>query len=145
MVCEGCLKHISLYEYWCGSLREQGMIVEGVFVVHIKSDMVVVGAGLKGLVSERGVNLAWYIIFLGVVHKWMVLVVIVITITTRGTGLLLVAGTGTFNSLITTQEFEGKSCIIVTRNWRQPLQWPMSSMRQIRLKIRMKTSATSKN
>ena len=62
-----------------------------------------------------------------------------------GTGLLLVVRTGTFNSLITTQEFAGKSCIIVTRNCRQPLQWPMSSMRQIRLKILMKTSATSRN
>ncbi len=38
-----------------------------------------------------------------------------------------------------TQEFEGKPCSIGTRNWRHPDQWPMSSIMQIRLKMRMNT------
>lgn len=51
----------------------------------------------------------------------------------------------TCNSLIATQEFEGNPCNIGTRNWRQPDQWPMSSIMQIKLKIRMNTLAMLRN
>lgn len=51
----------------------------------------------------------------------------------------------TCNSLIATQELAGKPCSMGTRNWRQPDQWPMSSIMQIRLNIRMKTLAIFKN
>jgi hypothetical protein len=44
-----------------------------------------------------------------------------------------------------THELEGNPWSIGTRNWRQPDQWPMSSIMQIRLKIRIKTEAMFRN
>lgn len=44
-----------------------------------------------------------------------------------------------------TQELDGKPCSIGTRNCRHPLQWPMRSIMQIRLKIRIKTEAMLRN
>ena len=44
-----------------------------------------------------------------------------------------------------TQELEGKPCIMGTRNCRQPDQWPMSSIIEIRLKMRMNTDAMFRN
>ena len=44
-----------------------------------------------------------------------------------------------------TQLFLGKPCSMGTRNWRQPDQWPTSSIMQIRLKIRMNTDAMFRN
>ena len=51
----------------------------------------------------------------------------------------------TCNSLIDTQQLGGKPCSIGTRNWRQPDQWPTSSIMQIRLNIRMNTLAMLRN
>lgn len=51
----------------------------------------------------------------------------------------------TCNSLIATQEFGGNPCSIGTRNWRHPDQWPISSIMQIKLNIRMKTDAILRN
>lgn len=51
----------------------------------------------------------------------------------------------TCSSLMATQELDGKPCSIGTRNCRQPLQWPMRSIMQIRLKIRMNTEAMLRN
>lgn len=51
----------------------------------------------------------------------------------------------TCSSFIATQEFEGKPCSMGTRNWRHPLQWPISSIMQIRLKIRINTDAMLRN
>ena len=44
-----------------------------------------------------------------------------------------------------THESGGKPCSMGTRNWRQPDQWPMRSIMQIRLKIRMKTPSELMN
>lgn len=44
-----------------------------------------------------------------------------------------------------TQELEGNPWSIGTKNWRQPDQWPMSIMMQIKLKIRMNTPKELKN
>lgn len=44
-----------------------------------------------------------------------------------------------------TQELAGNPCNIGTRNWRHPDQCPMSSMMQIRLKIRMNTPSELRN
>ena len=44
-----------------------------------------------------------------------------------------------------TQLFLGKPWSMGTRNWRQPDQWPTSSIMQIRLKIRMNTDAMFRN
>lgn len=44
-----------------------------------------------------------------------------------------------------THEFDGNPCSIGTRNWRHPLQWPIRSIIQIRLKIRINTDAIFKN
>lgn len=44
-----------------------------------------------------------------------------------------------------THELLGNPWSIGTRNCRQPLQWPISSIMQIRLKIRMNTDAIFRN
>lgn len=44
-----------------------------------------------------------------------------------------------------TQEFGGNPCSIGTRNCRHPDQWPISSIIQMRLNIRMKTLAMLRN
>lgn len=44
-----------------------------------------------------------------------------------------------------TQEFDGKPCNIGTKNCRQPLQCPIRSIIQIRLKILMNTEAILRN
>ena len=44
-----------------------------------------------------------------------------------------------------TQQLGGNPWSMGTRNWRQPDQWPMSSIMQIRLKILMKTLAMLRN
>lgn len=51
----------------------------------------------------------------------------------------------TCNSLMDTQEFDGKPCNIGTKNCRQPLQCPIRSIMQIRLKILMNTEAMLRN
>lgn len=51
----------------------------------------------------------------------------------------------TVSSLMATHELGGNPCNIGTRNCRHPLQWPMSSIIQIKLKIFMKTEAIFKN
>lgn len=51
----------------------------------------------------------------------------------------------TCSSLIATQELDGKPWSIGTKNWRHPLQWPISSIMQIRLNIRIKTDAILRN
>ena len=45
----------------------------------------------------------------------------------------------TWSSLIVTQESWGKPCSIGTRNMRQPDQWTIRSIMQIRLKIFINT------
>lgn len=47
--------------------------------------------------------------------------------------------------MIATQEFGGNPCSIGTRNCRHPDQWPISSIIQMRLNIRMKTLAMLRN
>lgn len=44
-----------------------------------------------------------------------------------------------------THEFDGKPCNIGTRNCKHPLQWPIKSIIQIKLNIRMNTDAIFKN
>jgi hypothetical protein len=44
-----------------------------------------------------------------------------------------------------TQEFDGNPCSMGTRNCRHPDQWPISSIIQMRLNIRMKTLAMLRN
>jgi len=44
-----------------------------------------------------------------------------------------------------TQEFDGKPCNIGTKNCRQPLQCPIKSIIQIKLKILMNTEAILRN
>ncbi len=51
----------------------------------------------------------------------------------------------TCSSLMATQELEGKPWSMGTRNWRQPDQWPIRSIMQIRLKIRMNTPSELMN
>ena len=51
----------------------------------------------------------------------------------------------TCSSLMATQELLGNPCSMGTKNWRQPDQWPMSSITQTRLKILMKTPNELKN
>ena len=51
----------------------------------------------------------------------------------------------TCSSLMATQELGGNPCSMGTRNCRQPDQWPMSSIMQMRLKMRMKTLAMLRN
>lgn len=51
----------------------------------------------------------------------------------------------TCNSLIATHEFDGKPWSIGTRNCKHPLQWPINSIIQIKLKILIKTEAIFKN
>lgn len=51
----------------------------------------------------------------------------------------------TCNSLMETQELDGKPCNIGTKNCKQPLQWPIRSIMQIKLKILMKTEAILRN
>jgi len=51
----------------------------------------------------------------------------------------------TCNSLMATHELLGNPWSIGTRNCRQPLQWPINSIIQIRLKIRMNTDAIFRN
>ena len=51
----------------------------------------------------------------------------------------------TSSSLMATQLFLGKPWSMGTRNWRQPDQWPTSSIMQIRLKIRMNMDAMFRN
>lgn len=51
----------------------------------------------------------------------------------------------TCNSLMATHELLGNPWSIGTRNCRQPLQWPIRSIMQIRLKIRMNTDAIFRN
>lgn len=63
----------------------------------------------------------------------------------RSSGMKIEARLLTCSSLIATQELDGKPCSIGTRNCRHPLQWPMRSIMQIRLKIRMNTEAMLRN
>lgn len=49
-----------------------------------------------------------------------------------------------WSSLIATHELLGKPCNMGTRNWRQPLQWPIRSIIQIRLMIFINTDAIFK-
>lgn len=51
----------------------------------------------------------------------------------------------TCNSFMATQEFDGNPCNIGTKNCKQPLQWPINNIIQIKLNIRMKTDAIFKN
>ena len=51
----------------------------------------------------------------------------------------------TCSSLMATHELLGNPWSIGTRNCRQPLQWPIRSIMQIRLKIRMNTDAIFRN
>lgn len=51
----------------------------------------------------------------------------------------------TCSSLIATHEFDGNPWSIGTRNCRHPLQWPMRSIIQIKLNMRMKTDAMLRN
>lgn len=51
----------------------------------------------------------------------------------------------TCNSLIATHELAGNAWSMGTRNWRHPDQCPISSIMQMRLKIRMKTLAILRN
>ena len=57
----------------------------------------------------------------------------------KGKGQLLVCSVLTFSSLIETQQSLGKPWSIGTRNWRQPDQWPIRSIIQIRLNILINT------
>lgn len=51
----------------------------------------------------------------------------------------------TCSSLMATHEFDGKPCNIGTRNCKHPLQWPINSIIQIKLNIRINTDAIFKN
>ena len=51
----------------------------------------------------------------------------------------------TCSSLMETHELVGKSCSMGTRNCRQPFQCPISSIRQMRLKMRMNMPAMLRN
>ena len=51
----------------------------------------------------------------------------------------------TCNSFMATQLSEGKSCRSGTSHWRQPFQWPSSSIKHTRLKMRMNLLATVRN
>lgn len=51
----------------------------------------------------------------------------------------------TCNSFMATQEFEGNPWSIGTKNCRQPLQWPMRSIIQIKLNMRINTDAMLRN
>lgn len=51
----------------------------------------------------------------------------------------------TCSSLIATHEFDGKPCSIGTKNCKHPLQWPINSIIQIKLNIRINTDAIFKN
>ena len=57
----------------------------------------------------------------------------------KGKRELLVCSVLTFSSLIETQQSLGKPWSIGTRNWRQPDQWPIRSIIQIRLNILINT------
>lgn len=62
-----------------------------------------------------------------------------------GTIVISKLKTGTCNSLIATHEFDGKPWSMGTRNCRHPDQWPIRSIMQMRLKMRMNTLAMLRN
>jgi len=53
--------------------------------------------------------------------------------------------TATCSSLIATQVLDGNSWSIGTRNCRHPFQWPINSIMQMRLNMRMNMPATLRN
>lgn len=51
----------------------------------------------------------------------------------------------TWSSFMATHELEGNPWSIGTKNCRQPLQWPISSIIQIKLNMRINTDAMLRN